>query len=162
MPIVDHAARLITCKLVLYGPGRSGKTTNLTWLHSPLPSSRVGALSSVATRHGRTHAFDYTPGDSAEVGAFRVAFRLHTMSGEARSSAAREALTVEEASSSQGSIASSCAGGVNGSILRMRRSSVWGGMGVAPGRWGSPARRQQKSRQVRWRLSGMRLKLSSG
>jgi signal recognition particle receptor subunit beta len=92
MPIVDHAARLITCKLVLYGPGRSGKTTNLTWLHAALPSSQVGALTSVATRHGRTHAFEYRPDESAVVGAFRVGFEVRTMSGEARSSAAREAL----------------------------------------------------------------------
>ena len=61
MPIVDHATRLITCKLVYYGPGRSGKTTNLTYLHSALPDGQVGALTSLATRRDRTLFFDYLP-----------------------------------------------------------------------------------------------------
>lgn len=92
MPIVDHAERLITCKLVLFGPGRSGKTTNLTWLHAALPSSQVGTLSSVSTRHGRTHAFDYRPADDVAVGTFRIAFHLRTMSGQASSAEAGGAL----------------------------------------------------------------------
>ena len=47
MPIVDHATRLITCKLVYYGPGRSGKTTNLTYLHGALPGGQVGSPADV-------------------------------------------------------------------------------------------------------------------
>lgn len=82
MPIVDHATRLITCKLVFYGPGRSGKTTNLTYLHSALPSTQVGSLTSLATRRDRTLFFDYLPVDLGTVGAYRVRFQLYTVPGQ--------------------------------------------------------------------------------
>jgi len=82
MPIVDHAMRLITCKLVYYGPGRSGKTTNLTYLHSALPDEQVGSLTSLATRRDRTLFFDYLPVDLGTVGAYRVRFQLYTVPGQ--------------------------------------------------------------------------------
>ena len=82
MPIVDHATRLITCKLVYYGPGRSGKTTNLTHLHKTLPSTQVGALTSLATRRDRTLFFDYLPVDLGSVGSYRVRFQLYTVPGQ--------------------------------------------------------------------------------
>lgn len=82
MPIVDHATRLITCKLVYYGPGRSGKTTNLTYLHSALPSGQVGSLTSLATRRDRTLFFDYLPVDLGTVGAYNVRFQLYTVPGQ--------------------------------------------------------------------------------
>ncbi|MEO7521779.1 MAG: GTPase domain-containing protein [Gemmatimonas sp.] len=82
MPIVDHATRLITCKLVYYGPGRSGKTTNLTYLHSALPSGQVGSLTSLATRRDRTLFFDYLPVDLGTVGEYRVRFQLYTVPGQ--------------------------------------------------------------------------------
>jgi signal recognition particle receptor subunit beta len=82
MPIVDHAARLITCKLVYYGPGRSGKTTNLTHLHGALPPGQVGALTSLATRRDRTLFFDYLPVDLGTVGAYHVRFQLYTVPGQ--------------------------------------------------------------------------------
>lgn len=82
MPIVDHATRLITCKLVYYGPGRSGKTTNLTYLHSALPNEQVGTLTSLATRRDRTLFFDYLPVDLGTVGAYKVRFQLYTVPGQ--------------------------------------------------------------------------------
>ena len=82
MPIVDHATKLITCKLVYYGPGRSGKTTNLTHLHGALPSGQVGELTSLATRRDRTLFFDYLPVDLGTVGAYRVRFQLYTVPGQ--------------------------------------------------------------------------------
>ncbi len=82
MPIVDHATRLITCKLVYYGPGRSGKTTNLTYLHSALPRTQVGELTSLATRRDRTLFFDYLPVDLGTVGAYHVRFQLYTVPGQ--------------------------------------------------------------------------------
>lgn len=82
MPIVDHATRLITCKLVYYGPGRSGKTTNLTYLHSALPTGQVGTLTSLATRRDRTLFFDYLPVDLGTVGAYHVRFQLYTVPGQ--------------------------------------------------------------------------------
>jgi len=74
--------RLITCKLVYYGPGRSGKTTNLTYLHSALPDEQVGSLTSLATRRDRTLFFDYLPVDLGTVGAYRVRFQLYTVPGQ--------------------------------------------------------------------------------
>ena len=82
MPIVDHATKLITCKLVFYGPGRSGKTTNLSYLHSALPTAQVGELTSLATRRDRTLFFDYLPVDLGTVGAYRVRFQLYTVPGQ--------------------------------------------------------------------------------
>ena len=82
MPIVDHATRLITCKLVYYGPGRSGKTTNLTYLHTALPGEQVGTLTSLATRRDRTLFFDYLPVDLGTVGAYKVRFQLYTVPGQ--------------------------------------------------------------------------------
>lgn len=82
MPLVDHATRLITCKLVYYGPGRSGKTSNLTYLHSALPGEQVGELTSLATRRDRTLFFDYMPIDLGTVGAYTVRFQLYTVPGQ--------------------------------------------------------------------------------
>ncbi len=82
MPIVDHATRLITCKLVFCGPGRSGKTTNLSYLHSALPGEQVGHLTSLATRRDRTLFFDYMPVDLGTVGAYKVRFQLYTVPGQ--------------------------------------------------------------------------------
>ena len=82
MPIVDHATKLITCKLVYYGPGRSGKTTNLTHLHGALPTNQVGELTSLATRRDRTLFFDYLPVDLGTVGVYRVRFQLYTVPGQ--------------------------------------------------------------------------------
>jgi signal recognition particle receptor subunit beta len=90
MPIVDHATRLITCKLVYYGPGRSGKTTNLTHLHSALPGTQVGALTSLATRNDRTLFFDYLPVDLGTVGQYRVRFQIYTVPGQPYYAAIRQ------------------------------------------------------------------------
>jgi signal recognition particle receptor subunit beta len=90
MPIVDHATRLITCKLVYYGPGRSGKTTNLTYLHSALPGAQVGALTSLSTRNDRTLFFDYLPVDLGTVGQYRVRFQLYTVPGQPYYAAIRQ------------------------------------------------------------------------
>ena len=90
MPIVDHATRLITCKLVYYGPGRSGKTTNLTYLHSALPGTQVGELTSLATRRERTLFFDYLPVDLGTVGTYRVRFQLYTVPGQPYDRAIRQ------------------------------------------------------------------------
>jgi GTPase SAR1 family protein len=82
MPLVDHASGLITCKLVYCGPGRSGKTSNLSYLHSALPGEQVGELTSLATRRDRTLFFDYMPVDVGTVGAYSVRFQLYTVPGQ--------------------------------------------------------------------------------
>ena len=90
MPIVDHATRLITCKLVYCGPGYSGKTTNLSYLHASLPADEVGSFTSVSTRRDRTLCFDYTPVELRAVGAYHVRFQLYTVPGISHNRAVRE------------------------------------------------------------------------
>jgi GTPase SAR1 family protein len=82
MPIVDHSTRVITCKLVYYGPGRSGKTSNLSYLHSALPDAQVGELTSLATRRDRTIFFDYMPVELGKVGAYTVRLQIFTVPGQ--------------------------------------------------------------------------------
>lgn len=90
MPIVDHAMRLITCKLVYYGPGRAGKTTNLSYLHASLPADQVGNFTSLTTRRDRTLFFDYMPVELGTVGAYRVGFQLYTVPGDTHNRSLRE------------------------------------------------------------------------
>lgn len=92
MPIVNHATRLITCKLVYYGPGDAGKEATLSYLHSALPDAQVGNLKSVATRRDRMLCFEYLPLELGTVGAYRVQFQLCTVSGVAQNRASRQRL----------------------------------------------------------------------
>ena len=61
MPLVNFTAREITCKLVYYGPGRCGKTTNLQYIHGRVPEGRRGRMVSLATQSDRTLFFDFLP-----------------------------------------------------------------------------------------------------
>ena len=63
MSVVNYGTREITCKIVYYGPGRSGKTTNLQHIYSQLPEERKGKMVSLATETDRTLFFDFLPLD---------------------------------------------------------------------------------------------------
>jgi hypothetical protein len=82
MPLVDHAQRRITVKLVYCGTGRAGKTTSLMWLHAHVPAVQVGSLTSLATRYDRTLFFDFLPIEAGRVGAYDVAVQLFTVPGQ--------------------------------------------------------------------------------
>ena len=82
MPIVDYASREITCKIVYYGPGRSGKTTNLHYIYDRVPESRRGAMVSLATQNERTLFFDFLPLDLGTISGFRTKFQLYTVPGQ--------------------------------------------------------------------------------
>jgi mutual gliding-motility protein MglA len=82
MPLVNYAAREITCKIVYYGPGRSGKTTNLHYIHAHVPEHRRGAMVSLATHTDRTLFFDFLPLDLGTVSGFTVRFQLYTVPGQ--------------------------------------------------------------------------------
>ncbi|MEP6763677.1 MAG: GTPase domain-containing protein [Gemmatimonadaceae bacterium] len=90
MPIVNHATRVITCKLVYYGPGGSGKTSNLTHLYSALPAGEIGELRSYSTRRERTLTFEYTPTDLGSIGPYQMRFEICTTPGQSQLQAARE------------------------------------------------------------------------
>ncbi|MGQ0766263.1 MAG: GTP-binding protein [Gemmatimonadota bacterium] len=82
MPIVDYTAREITCKIVYYGPGRCGKTTNLHYVHDRVPDSRRGRMVSLATQHERTLFFDFLPIDLGTISGFTARLQLYTVPGQ--------------------------------------------------------------------------------
>lgn len=82
MPIVNYAARELTCKIVYYGPGRSGKTTNLHYIYDRVPVARRGAMVSLATQNERTLFFDFLPLDLGTVSGFKTRFQLYTVPGQ--------------------------------------------------------------------------------
>ncbi len=82
MPLVNYATREITCKIVYYGPGRSGKTTNLQYIHGRVPESRRGKLVSLATQGDRTLFFDFLPVDLGRISGFTARLQLYTVPGQ--------------------------------------------------------------------------------
>ncbi len=82
MPLVNFAAREITCKIVYYGPGRSGKTTNLQYIFERVPASRRGRMVSLATKGDRTLFFDFLPLDLGSISGFTTKFQLYTVPGQ--------------------------------------------------------------------------------
>ena len=82
MALINHRAREIHFKIVYYGPGLGGKTTNLKRLHDRLPAERRGRLISIATDHERTLFFDFLPIDLGQVNGFTTRFHLYTVPGQ--------------------------------------------------------------------------------
>lgn len=82
MPVVNYAAREITCKIVYYGPGRSGKTSNLQYIHRRVPPERRGDMMSLATHGDRTLFFDFLPIDLGTISGFSTRFQLYTVPGQ--------------------------------------------------------------------------------
>ena len=82
MSLVNYATREITCKIVYYGPGRSGKTTNLQYIHDQVPRDRKGTLVSLATQTDRTLFFDFLPLDLGSISGFTTRLQLYTVPGQ--------------------------------------------------------------------------------
>jgi len=82
LSLVNYSTREITCKIVYYGPGRSGKTTNLQYIHSQVPESRKGRMVSLATQTDRTLFFDFLPLDLGSISGFTTRFQLYTVPGQ--------------------------------------------------------------------------------
>ena len=82
MPLVNYATREITCKIVYYGPGRSGKTTNLHYIYEQVPNDRKGTMVSLATQTDRTLFFDFLPLDLGTISGFTTKFQLYTVPGQ--------------------------------------------------------------------------------
>ena len=82
MSLVNYATREITCKIVYYGPGRSGKTTNLHYIYSQVPEDRKGKMVSLATQTDRTLFFDFLPLDLGQISGFSTKFQLYTVPGQ--------------------------------------------------------------------------------
>lgn len=82
MALINVAAREIHCKIVYYGPGMCGKTTNLQYIHGQVPQATKGDLLSIATETERTLFFDFLPLDLGKVRGFQTRFHLYTVPGQ--------------------------------------------------------------------------------
>jgi len=87
--LVNFTTREITCKIVYYGPGRSGKTTNLHYIYRRVPETRRGSMVSLATQTDRTLFFDFLPIDLGQISGFSTRFQLYTVPGQVYYNATR-------------------------------------------------------------------------
>lgn len=90
MVTINYAFREISCKIVYYGPGLSGKTTNLQYVHDRVPSKSRGDLISLATEADRTLFFDFLPIHVGDIAGFATKFQLYTVPGQVFYNATRK------------------------------------------------------------------------
>ncbi|GIX43800.1 MAG: hypothetical protein D6691_03460 [Candidatus Hydrogenedentota bacterium] len=90
MPNINYAFREIACKIVYYGPGFGGKTTNLQFVYGNVPEKHRGQLVSLATEQDQTLFFDFLPLDIGEVKGFKTKFQLYTVPGQVFYNATRK------------------------------------------------------------------------
>ncbi len=79
---INFANKEIQCKIVYYGPGMSGKTTNLEVVHKKAPVNAKGDLTSIATEGDRTLFFDFMPLDLGNIAGIKTKFQLYTVPGQ--------------------------------------------------------------------------------
>jgi hypothetical protein len=90
MSLFNYTTKEITVKVVYYGPGLSGKTTNLQYLHHTINSGTKGKLVSLPTESDRTLFFDLLPVNLGKIRDFSVRFQLYTVPGQVRYNATRK------------------------------------------------------------------------
>jgi len=90
MSMINYASREINCKLVYYGPGLGGKTTNLEHVFGKVNPNARGKLISLATETERTLFFDFLPVDLGTVRGFKTRFHLYTVPGQVYYNASRK------------------------------------------------------------------------
>jgi len=82
LTFINYVAREINCKIVYYGPGLGGKTTNLQYVYQITSAESKGKLISLATESERTLFFDFLPIDFGQIRGFRTRFHLYTVPGQ--------------------------------------------------------------------------------
>ena len=82
MSFINFAAREINCKIVYYGAGLGGKTTNLRWIFDQTVGKTGGKMISLATESDRTLFFDFLPLDLGSIRGFKTRFHLYTVPGQ--------------------------------------------------------------------------------
>lgn len=82
MSMINYASREINCKLVYYGPGLGGKTTNLEFVYNKVAPNSRGKLISLATETERTLFFDFLPLDLGSISGFATRLQLYTVPGQ--------------------------------------------------------------------------------
>ncbi len=90
MSFINFAAREINCKIVYYGAGLGGKTTNLQYIFEKTSESQKGKMISLATESDRTLFFDFLPLDLGTVRGFKTRFHLYTVPGQVFYDASRK------------------------------------------------------------------------
>lgn len=90
MSLINYASREINCKLVYYGPGLGGKTTNLEYIYEKVSPSSKGKMISLATETERTLFFDFLPLALGEIRGFKTRFHLYTVPGQVFYDASRK------------------------------------------------------------------------
>ena len=90
MSMINYASREINCKIVYYGPGLGGKTTNLEYVYGKVAPNSRGKLISLATETERTLFFDFLPVDLGTIRGFRTRFHLYTVPGQVYYNASRK------------------------------------------------------------------------
>ncbi len=90
MSMINYASREINCKVVYYGPGLGGKTTNLEYVYSRVNPETTGKMISLATETERTLFFDFLPIDLGEIRGFKTRFHLYTVPGQVYYNASRK------------------------------------------------------------------------
>ncbi len=90
MTFINYASREINCKIVYYGPGLCGKTTNLQFIYDKTNPSAKGKLISLATGTDRTLFFDFLPLELGNVRGFKTRFHLYTVPGQVFYDASRK------------------------------------------------------------------------
>jgi mutual gliding-motility protein MglA len=90
MSMINYASREINCKLVYYGPGLGGKTTNLEHVYNKVAPGSRGKMISLATETERTLFFDFLPVDLGTIRGFKVKFHLYTVPGQVYYNASRK------------------------------------------------------------------------
>jgi hypothetical protein len=89
MSMINYASREINCKVVYYGPGLGGKTTNLEYVYNKVSPETRGKLISLATEQERTLFFDFLPVDLGAIRGFKTRFHLYTVPGQVYYNASR-------------------------------------------------------------------------
>ena len=90
MSMINYASREINCKIVYYGPGLCGKTTNLEYIYEKVAPNTRGKLISLATETERTLFFDFLPVDLGAIRGFKTRFHLYTVPGQVYYNASRK------------------------------------------------------------------------
>jgi len=90
MTFINYASRKINCKIVYYGPGLCGKTTNLQYIYDSTAPQAKGKLISLATETDRTLFFDFMPLELGTVRGFKTRFHLYTVPGQVYYDASRK------------------------------------------------------------------------
>ena len=90
MSLINYASREINCKIVYYGTGLGGKTTDLAYVYSKVNPDAKGNMISLATETERTLFFDFLPIDLGEVKGFKTRFHLYTVPGQVYYNASRK------------------------------------------------------------------------